>query len=157
VTFRPDIIVMPVEAEAPSLVVEAKLGLADLSGAEHQIKQYMVAMRCPVGLIVTPERLRIYRDRFRGLNEDSIESVGEFEVPTEVAESWRAMTSSTSGPELAFEREVQAWLEALPGETDRLPGPLADALEEHVVPTLAQGEVRAAHPRWRRQSASPAR
>ena len=62
VAFRPDIIVTT--QEGVSLVVEAKLTMPNLERTEEQLKQYMVGMQCPVGLLITPERMWLYRDSY---------------------------------------------------------------------------------------------
>ena len=51
-----------------------------------------------------------------------------------------------------LEDAVQAWLERLPAGTGQasLPPELWHALEQHVLPALEQGEIRAAGPRVRR-------
>ena len=41
--------------------VEVKLHEDDLDQAEQQLKRYMFGMRCPLGLLVTPERMRLLR------------------------------------------------------------------------------------------------
>jgi hypothetical protein len=65
--------------------------------------------------------------------------------------SWREAAERVASGEhgIAFEREVQAWLEALTSETASILSPLREALDEYVVPLLAQGEVRAARLRSR--------
>jgi hypothetical protein len=52
---------------------------------------------------------------------------------------------------MRFDDLVQAWLETLrsPSALLRLPVDLRAALEEHVVPALFEGEIRAARPRFR--------
>lgn len=113
----------------------------------------MIGNRCPLGIIVTPETLRIYRDTYRGEDDASIVRVGEFSIvglfgpvaaPTEQA-------ASLSMRGMRFDDLVQAWLETLrsPSALLRLPVDLRAALEEHVVPALFEGEIRAARPRFR--------
>jgi hypothetical protein len=45
-----------------------------------QIKKFMAAMRCPVGLLVTPETLLLFSDRYLSSSEDSIAQVAEFDI-----------------------------------------------------------------------------
>jgi hypothetical protein len=147
VAFEPDIIVSDNDGTSLLLVAEVKSGrppLHALKKTETQLKQYMIGMRCGVGMLVTPHKLRIYRDRYLGYEPDSIEMVGEFEFPvgTSGIESGRDVASR-------FEALVQHWLESLkdPNARVRLSSSLRDAIEEHVAPVLRSGEVRAAHHR----------
>jgi len=154
--FEPDIIVTSSQASAPVLVVEAKLHLVNSADAEEQLKRYMLEAGCRTGLLVTSDRLRIYRDRFKRSGEDSIEFVGEYDLTGTLGRTWREAAEHVDARErgVAFEREVQAWLESLPSVVDELPSPLREAIDEHVGPVLAQGEVRAAGPRWRARAVS---
>jgi hypothetical protein len=148
--FEPDIIISDRDGFRFSLVVEAKSRVADLAVAERQLRRYMIGNGCPLGMIVTPETLRIYRDTYRSQEEDSIARVGEF--PTAglfgpAAE--QPASASTRG--LRLDDLVQTWLETLrsPSALSSLQSDLRAALEEHVVPALFEGEIRAARPRLR--------
>jgi hypothetical protein len=59
-SFQPDIIVTTVDGI--SLVAEAKLALPNFEHTEEDLKKYMVGMQCPVGLLITPDRMWLYRD-----------------------------------------------------------------------------------------------
>lgn len=65
VSFEPDLIVMEPEAPSPSLVVEVKLS-APRREHREALALYMLSVRCPLGLLITPARLLILRDRFTG-------------------------------------------------------------------------------------------
>jgi hypothetical protein len=75
-----DIIVSSPDSTEVKLVVEAKLQTPNLRETEHQLKDFMLQLRCPLGLLITPKRLWVYLDRFTSYSEDSIESRGEFNV-----------------------------------------------------------------------------
>jgi hypothetical protein len=152
--FDPDILVASRDGTRIALVVEVKLAIRDLAATERQLKLYMVRNRCSTGMLVTPETVRIYRDTFTSYDEGSVERVGEF--PAAGILDADAASSLRSIPEpqrrmLQMEDAVQAWLEGLTGESAvaALPDRLREAVEEHVVPALEQGEVRAAGPRSR--------
>jgi hypothetical protein len=101
----------------------------------------MVGMQCPVGLLITPERMRLYRDSYTSRSPESVEFVGEFNL-----ESWWQQPPQSQG---AFETFVQQWLENLAGQLNsELPNPLREALREDVLPAVTNGDVRAAHPRY---------
>lgn len=146
--FEPDVIVTSSEGLGVLLVAEVKLSLTDKSQAEEQLKRYMVSMRCPVGLLVTPERLWIYSDSYSVAGLESVECVGEF--PLFGLRALRLDADAFSRqPAFALEQAVQRWLEGLSTESERqtLPPALREALEEYVVPALNEGQVRAAGPR----------
>ncbi|MGA8029203.1 MAG: hypothetical protein WB992_18845 [Bryobacteraceae bacterium] len=62
--FEPDIIVTGPEPSEIALVAEVNISSRSIEDSEYQLKNYMAAIRSPVGLLVTPEHLRIYRDRY---------------------------------------------------------------------------------------------
>ncbi len=146
--FEPDVIVTASEGLGVSLVAEVKLSLPDKSRAEEQLKRYMASMRCPVGLLVTPERLWLYNDSYSAPGLASVECVGEF--PLSGLQVLQLDAATLPGrPEFALEQAFQRWLEGLSTESERrkLPPALREALEEYVVPALNEGQVRAAGPR----------
>ena len=144
--FEPDIIVTGPEPSEIALVVEVKTSSRVVDDSERRLKSYMAAVRSPVGLLVTPDRLRIYRDRYLPSPEDSIARVGEFDVKGLLRFD---ATGNAIAEGLAFERNVQSWLEALSTESGlrELPPELRRAVERYIVPALAQGSVRSGHPR----------
>jgi hypothetical protein len=155
--FEPDIIVTDPDFLDIALVVEAKLHSRGLDGGEAQLKRYMFGMQCPVGMLITPHVLRIYRDTFSEYSESSIECVGEFDIVDLLeAEGIRPVEERTGAAAAAagfrFESDVQTWLERLAAGSNvaALPPALRAAIEEHVLPALLQGEIRAAGPRWSR-------
>jgi hypothetical protein len=138
--FAPDILITA--PEGVSLVVEAKVALPDLERTEEQLKRYMIGMQCEVGLLITPDRIWLYRDSFTARSPQSIQRVGEFD-PRPL---WPQPPPSEA---LSFERFVQRWLEDLPNQTAaEAPSALREALEEYVLPAVRGGDVRAAHPRY---------
>ncbi|MBK7926270.1 MAG: hypothetical protein IPJ98_01910 [Bryobacterales bacterium] len=144
--FEPDIVVTGPEPSEIALVVEVKTSSRTIDDSERRLKSYMAAVRAPVGLLVTPERLRIYRDRYLPSLEDSIANVGEFDVKDILR--FHA-TGNASADALAFERHVQSWLEALSTESGlrELSPEIKRAAQRYIVPALAQGSVRSGHPR----------
>jgi hypothetical protein len=99
-----------------------------------------------VGLLVTPDRLRIYRDRYLPSLEDSITKVGEFDVKDILRFD---ATGNATADALAFELHVQSWLEELSTESGlrQLSPEIKRAAERYIVPSLAHGSVRSGHPR----------
>ena len=144
--FRPDIIVTDPDTSEITLVVEAKTSLQDIESSERQLKRYMSGTLCPVGLIVTPQQLRLYRNRYLPSSEDSIELVGAFDVH-DVLNFERSGAGRNDASK--FEGLVQGWLEGLSSEAGlrELPAELRRAAQWYISPAVSQGIVRAAHPR----------
>jgi hypothetical protein len=104
----------------------------------------MAGMGAPVGLLVTPELLRLYRDEYLSESADSIAEVGEFDVRGVLKSE-----ANTGADPAAFERTVQSWLEGLSSESSLrdLPLGLRRAAQMFLVPAILQGTVRAGQPR----------
>jgi hypothetical protein len=138
VTFQPDIIVTG--PEGITLVVEAKASLPNLQRTEEQLRDYMIGMQCPTGILTTPEHMWVYHDLYS--SPPNVERVGEFDM----SGVWQQQPPADA---LSFELFVQQWLERLAQQpTKHLPRDVAEALREYVLPAVANGDVRAAHPRY---------
>ncbi|MEY4575496.1 MAG: hypothetical protein RL701_199 [Pseudomonadota bacterium] len=149
--FEPDIIVHG--PEGTTLVVEVKATEHAGSDAAEQLKHYMAGMSIPLGLLVTPRKLVLYRDKYVGTADGSIEEVGAYSL-ADILSPPRTANEELADPRnrgLAFEEAVQHWLERLSTESDAtaIPADVRDALETHILPVLRAGEVRAAGPRLR--------
>jgi hypothetical protein len=84
----------------------------------------------------------LYRDLYTARSAQSIQRVGEFDTEG----LWQQ--SPPADPAL-FEAFVQQWLERLAQyPAQDLPPNIKRAVREYVVPAVANGEVRAAHPRY---------
>jgi hypothetical protein len=137
-----DIIVSSPDSTEVKLVVEAKLRTADLQSAEHQLKNFMLQMRCPLGLLISPQRLRVYVDRFTSDSEDSIEQFGDFDIAGLVKFH---STETRARDEVAFENAVQAWLEGLSVDARQANDPkLREVINHYILPAVETGVVRAA-------------
>jgi hypothetical protein len=152
-SFEPDILVSSPDTHDMALVVEVKLHEDALDQAEQQLRRYMFGMRCPLGMLVTPASLRLFRDTYTSYNEESIERIGEYSIRGLFDDALAGDPRGGDAVIRAFRLEdaVQAWLERLAAGADlaELPPDLKNAVEKHVLPTLAYGEVRAAGPRGR--------
>ncbi|HTW31973.1 MAG TPA: hypothetical protein VMD76_09855 [Candidatus Sulfotelmatobacter sp.] len=144
-----DIIVRSFDSTEVKLVVETKLTVQNLKAAEEQLKSSMLHLSCPVGLIITPQKMWVYADRFTSTDGTSIQAAGEFAIS-------HLLRYKPAGSERAteegrrFENIVQQWLEALPRTATREyvgDRRLWEALSKHVLPAIETGEVRAAAPR----------
>jgi hypothetical protein len=140
-----DIIVSSPDSTEVKLVVEAKLRSRDMQMAEHQLKNFMLLMRCPLGLLISPERLWVYIDRFTSDSEGSIEKLGDFDIS-----GLMKFNSSVVADGVAFENAVQGWLENLSANITRNPPndpKLREIIRHHILPAVETGVIRAAGPR----------
>ena len=138
--FSPDILITT--PEGVTLVVEAKVTLPNLERTEQDLKRYMFQMQCRIGLLITPDRMWLYRDFYTTRSPQSVQRVGEYDAKL----LWQQPPPSQDSQ---FEIFVQQWLEYLPAQpTEELPKELREALQEYVLPAVTSGEVRAAHPRY---------
>lgn len=140
-----DIIVSSRDSTEVELVVEAKLQGPNLRETEHRLKNFMLLLRCPLGLLVSPKCLWVYLDRFTSYSEDSIERLGEFDI-----EGLINFRSPATGGGVAFESAVQAWLENLSSDTTRrqVKDPkLLEVINHYILPAVETGVVQAAGPR----------
>jgi hypothetical protein len=138
VQFEADIVVVAREVPDVRLVAEVKHAITDLGGAEASLRRYMLDRRYSVGLLVTPERTRIYRDTFADFTPQSVELVGDYAtndvlntdaVPTDEHDLQDAVREW-------LDRLASAWPSALP-RTDAVRSPVL----QYVVPEVADGRV----------------
>lgn len=140
--FRPDVIVLAPDLPRVELLVEVKLQLprAELTHAEAQLKRYMRARGCAVGLLVSLAETHCYEDRYLTRSEDSIEHVGT--IPTQAL--LPVEPGQTSEREL--QRAVLAWLERLATAQPSALPTAPDArqmVETYLLPAVAGGRVSA--------------
>jgi len=137
--FQPDILITTPDGRV--MVIEAKVTMNDLPRTEEALKGYMVAMQYPFGLLITPEKGWVYRDSYSSVSPASVKRVEEFDS----TRIWRR-NPPREGQE--FEAFVQQWIEDLADfPAASLPPQLRDIVQAYVLPAIASGEVRAAHPR----------
>jgi len=144
--LRPGIVVTRPDSPEVLLVVEVKGNVADQKSTEAALKSYMVHMSCPVGMLVTREQARFYRNRYTDYAPQTIEMIGE--CPT--SELLGTLPRGTV-TELDLERRVEEWLESLRVGGDlSWPSAVREAIESSVLPVVSGAIVRAGGPRWRR-------
>lgn len=145
--FRPDIfVVAPSSPTRILLVVEATYRDEINSSRESQLKHYMLSMGCPVGLLVTPAHVSIYRDTYTDRSEASIERIGPYPVPP----NWTVASALGGGSfrEIDFEQRVRSWLEQIgaSGTVKGFPREASDAFSSYVIPALSSGLIRGSGP-----------
>jgi hypothetical protein len=154
IRFQPDLIVTSSDGTELLLVVTVGRDEADRPYVEDSLKQYMLATNCPVGLLVVPNRLWIYRNRYRSAPEQSIEMIGPFvhyswpkdSLPRSFADTSPQAVRASLDP---FVQEVRRWLGSFhtPGALNALNADLRSAVGEHLLPVLTEGQIRAGVPR----------
>jgi hypothetical protein len=145
--LTPDVVVTTDYSPATiALVGEAKGTTANLDEAALQLKEYMLLMGCPVGIIFTPQVLRIYKNRFLERTQDSIELVGDF-PSGEILEAREPVARTES----AVESTLVGWLDELAhtGQAAVSDQRLKSAINEHILPAVSGGRVSVVHPRIR--------
>jgi len=112
----------------------------------------MLHMKCPIGLLVTPDVIEVFRDTYTEHSESSVKRVGSFPSPS----SWdifRVPHHGSREPQLGlrFEEVVKSWLEQLgtspSAHLKEFPKETREALADYVVPAVTQGVVRSTGPR----------
>jgi hypothetical protein len=137
--FQPDILINTPDGRV--MVIEAKVAMNDLPRTEEALKGYMIAMQYPFGLLITPEKGWVHRDSFSSVSPASVKRVEEFD-------STRIWSHNPPREGQQFEAFVQQWIEDLADfPPASLPPQLKDIVQGYVLPAIARGEVRAAHPR----------
>jgi hypothetical protein len=140
----PDVIVTAPDSFAVTLAAEARDEATNLDETSRPLKDYMLRMLCPVGIIFTPRTLRIYKDRFIAQSEDSIEMIGDFSGK----ELLKANPEAASFEHHALESAVAHWLDELAhtGQVCVSDLKLQSAIEKYVLPAVVGGRVSIAHP-----------
>jgi hypothetical protein len=138
VAFEADVLVMARDVPDVRLVAEVKRHIGDIRGAEAQLRQYMLARKCSLGLLVTPERSRIYRDTFADFTEGSVQLVGDFST-AELLD-----LDEVPSDEHALQGAVREWLDRMASSwPSALPrtGAARAPVVQYLVPEVADGRV----------------
>ena len=152
--FQPDLIVTNPDGTDLVLVVTVARNEADRPYVEEPLKQYMRALNCPVGMLVVPNRIWIYRNRYLSNPYESIQVIGPFVESSWPEGSWpQPFVGTGPAAELSarypFVQAVRQWLENLstPSRLNALSPELRSAVEDYLLPELREGVVRAGVPR----------
>lgn len=142
--FPPGIVVKGPRNHESLLRAHVRTDPRDLAAAEVEMKEYMVGRNCPAGLLVTPERSRIYRHMQMSDSPESILVEGEFATEHLLGKIPASMSA------LELEELLQRRLEHLQarGSMSDLPLEIRELFEDSIRPALAVGSIGAAGPRW---------
>jgi hypothetical protein len=134
--FSPDVIVRANDRPDVRLAIEVKVGQADLDDAARQLRAYMRAVACPLGLLVTPRETHVYQETYSD-GSDSIRELAVVETPVLIG------ARGLSENECELEGAVRRWLETMvrhPGVPLHHVGEMA-RVEDHLLPAMVDAEV----------------
>lgn len=140
--FRPDVIVQGVDRPQLRLAVEIRRNEVHMEEASRRLRHYMHEEACPLGLLVTPEWTRFYRETY----SDAPDSIRELAV---VETSRLLHVSRTIVDDSDLERTVLKWLKTMlrqSGSASHRKQPVS-WVEEQLLPALVDAEVMVAGPR----------
>jgi hypothetical protein len=142
----PDILVTKPDSPEMQLVVAVKARGIDEDRTEVELKAYMAQLSCPVGMFVTPEQTRFYRNRYTDYGPQAIEMIGE--CPTAALLGGLAGTPVS---ESYLEQRVLQWLERLQaGASQSWPPSVREAVDSSVLPVVLGGVIQSGGPRLRK-------
>ncbi len=104
----PDIIVTSTDSPRVLIAVETKIAQKPTENSIQQLRHYMAKMSCPVGLLVLPEELYIFRNRYTGTDEKNIDEIGHYRLGNIFQVFVKMSVEQSRGTkERLFERYVQ--------------------------------------------------
>jgi hypothetical protein len=150
--FRPDLVVTSSDGTEMKLVVAVGRDQEDRKYVEGPLKRYMVGTNCPVGLLVVPNRIWIYRNRYLPNDQDSVQEMGPFSKvwqPDSLPGSFVGNQADAAAALDSFVQEVRNWLDNLdtPANLNALNPDLRSAVRDSLLPVLHEGVLRAGVPR----------
>ena len=138
--LRPDLVVLAKDTPKFMLVVEMKGERAIDRGLE-QLRAYMLATRCEVGLLISPDQVYVLQDTFTDYSAASIKVVGTVATPEMLASFVRTDEPKQVG---SLTLVVEEWLRRLvAANPSALPAaPAARRLVEDVIsPAVFEGRI----------------
>lgn len=133
--FRADLVVFEPD-NSRSVVVEVKRNPAGCETGIRQMKSFMAGNHCPVGLFVTPQQTRIFRDSYESYEADSVLEVGRY--PTAKLLGLEKVPMN----ERALVDAVAFWLEQLSsGSADSLREEVRDDVSLRLLHSVTGGRV----------------
>ena len=148
--FQPDIIVVSPDGEY-LMLVEIKMtsrSIDQASQAITQLKQYMLGLGCPNGLLIWGETIMLLQDSFEKSDGTSIQVISEAKLPGTLLLPQKSKSPTQAGWE--FETRVQQWLEGLTlaANVQQLSEDLQHLFSEPILNLLRMGEIKSGGPRW---------
>ena len=150
--FRPDLVVTSSDGTEMKLVVAVGRDQEDRKYVEGPLKRYMVGTNCPVGLLVVPNSIWIYRNRYLLNEQDSVQEIGPFSKvwpPDSLPQMFPGFALAASAALDLFVQQVRNWLENLDTQANlsAMNQDLRSAVSDYLLPVLHEGVLRAGVPR----------
>ncbi len=134
--LRPDFIVFAPDLPETRLVVEVKGCAVDHGAVVAQMKAYMAARLCPIGLLVTSSETWLLRDTYEGSGADAIRAEGPYATAELLG------LDLVPEDEQRLELEVERWLEGLTsGSADAIRENVRRDLSPYLLPAVTEGRV----------------
>lgn len=134
--LRPDFVVFAPDLPETRLVVEIKGSAANHDAAIEEVKAYMVARRCSIGLLITPTETWLLRDTYEGSGVEAITKSGPY--PTAELLGIDAVLDE----EHVLASTVGRWLEGLKsGSADALRDDVRRDVSPYLLPAVTEGRV----------------
>src|ERR1700690_2799653 len=108
-SFSPDIIVTGEDTPRILLAAGAKVFRPISPEDVSRLKTYMLQMRCPIGLLITPDVIEVFRDTYTAHSEKSVERVASFPSP-DTWHNFKGAHQDEPHAGLRFEEAVRSWL-----------------------------------------------
>jgi hypothetical protein len=152
-SINPDIIITNAEGEY-LVILQIKITQGLINSPTNQphifdaLKATMVALNCPIGVLIINQDITILRDSFEQSNGDSISIANQATIKSlNIPEKDSYTTNYSLGAE--FEDQVQKWFvqlqsESCPYEQQEEASKIFDPL---TLSLIRGGEIRAGHPR----------
>jgi len=150
--FRPDLVVTSSDGTEMKLVVAVGRDQEDRKYVAEPLKRYMVGTHCPVGLLVVPTRIWIYRNRYLPNDQDSVEELNPFTKlwpPDALPQAFVNTPADAAAALDQFVQQVRNWLENLDTQANlsAMNQDLRSAVSDYLLPVLHEGVLRAGVPR----------
>jgi hypothetical protein len=150
--FRPDLVVTSSDGTEMKLVVAVGRDQEDRKYVAEPLKRYMLGTHCPVGLLVVPTRIWIYRNRYLPNDQDSVEELGPFSKvwpPDSLPQMFPGFAAAAAAALDQFVQQVRNWLESLDTQASlrAMNQDLRSAVSDYLLPVLHEGVLRAGVPR----------
>src|SRR5437763_9711626 len=98
-----------------SLIIRSSRTIRSVPSPTRHAKQWR--KNCAeIGLIVTPDKLRVYKDHYLSNSLDSVRLVAQFDISKVLR--FRSQEPQVEEREFLFEQRVQKWLERLATNLD---------------------------------------
>lgn len=134
--LKPDFVVFAPDLPETRLVVELKRSLLNREAVAAQMKQYMAARHCAIGLLITPTDTWLLRDTYEGSGVDAITQAGPYSTAELLG------VDEVPDDEHGLASAVERWLESLTsGSAEALRDGVRQDVSPYLLPAVTEGRV----------------